>query len=353
MHDDLEQRKSQHLDLVQREEVEPEGVDPLLSCVRLVHRALPELSLDEVDLSAELCGKQLKAPLMIVGMTGGTERAGQINRDLAALAQEMGVAFGVGSMRVLLDQPEVLATFSVKPSRPPLLCANLGAQQLVQRGAEAAQRLIEVLGADGICIHLNPAQELVQDGGDRDFRGQLDAIGLLVQQIGADHVLVKETGCGIGPAVVRELWERGVRTVDVSGAGGTSWPRVEQMRARSDGSRELGQLLSAWGIPTAACVAAARAAAPQMQIVASGGIRDGLDAARALALGADVAGFALPMVRAHQEGGVEAARAVLRGFIDSVKAAMLLCGARNVVALRASRPVVLEPLKAWLEGLGE
>ena len=353
MHDDLQQRKSQHLDLVQKDEVEPAGADSLLRCVRLVHRALPELSLDDVDLSAELCGKPLKAPLMIVGMTGGTERAGQINRDLAALAQESGVAFGVGSMRVLLDQPELLPTFAVKPSRPPLLCANLAAQQLVQRGAAAALKLIELLGADAICIHLNPAQELVQDGGDRDFRGCLDAIGALVQQLGAQRVMVKETGCGIGPAVVRELFERGVRAVDVSGVGGTSWPRVEQMRAKSDGSRELGELLSDWGIPTAACVAAARAAAPQMQLVASGGIRSGLDAARALALGADVAGFALPMVRAHQKGGVEAARAALRGFIDAVRAAFLLCGARNLVALRASRPVILEPLKTWIEGLAE
>src|SRR5438105_4389974 len=163
VHDDLPQRKSQHLDLVQRDEVEPEGADALLGCVRLVHRALPELSLDEVDLGAELCGKPLKAPLMITGMTGGTDRAGQINRDLAALAQEAGVAFGVGSMRIVLDQPELLTTFAVKPARPPLLFANLGAQQLVQRGTAAALRLIELLGADGICIHLNPAQELVQD----------------------------------------------------------------------------------------------------------------------------------------------------------------------------------------------
>ena len=165
--------------------------------------------------------------------------------------------------------------------------------------------------------------------------------------------MVKETGCGIGPAVVHELWERGVRAVDVSGAGGTSWPRVEQMRAKTDASRELGELLSDWGIPTAACVAAAREAAPQMQLVASGGIRSGLDAARALALGADVAGFALPMVRAHQQGGVEAARAALHGFIEALKAAFLLCGARNLVALRASRPVILEPLKTWIEGLAE
>jgi isopentenyl-diphosphate delta-isomerase len=353
VHDDLGQRKSQHLDLVQRGEVEPAGADPLFACVRLVHRALPELSLDEVDLSAELCGKLLKAPLMVTGMTGGTERAGQINRDLAALAQELGLAFGVGSMRILLDQPELLPTFAVKGSRPPALFANLGAQQLVQRGPPAALRLIEMLGADGICIHLNAAQELVQVDGDRDFRGCLDAIVALVALIGAQKVIVKETGCGIGPQVVKDLWDGGVRAVDVSGTGGTSWPRVEQLRAKSAEDRELGELLSTWGMPTAACVAAARAASPQMQIIASGGLRSGLDAARAIALGADVAGFALPLVRAHQQGGVEAARAALRGALTALRAAFLLCGARNAVSLRASRPVVLEPLKSWIEGLAE
>src|SRR5260370_3662216 len=249
MHDDLSQRKSQHLDLVQREEVEPESADALLSCVRLVHRALPELSLDQIDLSAELCGRPLKAPLMVTGMTGGTDRAAQINRDLAALEKEMGVAFGVGSMRILLEQPSLLPTSGVTPSRPPLLLANLGAQQLAQRGPDAALRLIELLGADGICIHLNPAQELVQDGGDRDFRGCLDAIGALVQQAGPERVLVKETGCGIGPLMVRDLWDRGVRAVDVSGLGGTSWPRGEQMRARTERPRALGELPSARAPP--------------------------------------------------------------------------------------------------------
>jgi len=351
VHDDLEQRKSQHLDLVQRDEVETS--DTLFSCVRLVHRALPELALDGIDLDTELCGRALKAPLMITGMTGGTERAGQINRDLAALAQEMGLAFGVGSMRILLDQPELLPTFAVKPARPPLLFANLGAQQLAQRGTPAALRLIEMLGADGIAIHLNPAQELVQAEGDRDFRGCLDAIGKLAAQLGGRRVLVKETGCGIGPQVMRQLYERGVRAVDVSGAGGTSWTRVEQLRAKAADARDLGELFGDWGIPTAACVAAGRAAAPEMQIVASGGVRSGLDAARALALGADVAGVALPIVRAHQKGGVEAARAALKGAIDALRAALLLCGARNVAALRASRPVILEPLKSWIEGLAE
>ena len=351
MHDDLPQRKSQHLDLVQRDEVEPASTDALLSCVRLVHRALPELAMAEVDLATALCGKKLNAPFMIVGMTGGTERAGQINRDLGALAQEAGVAFGVGSMRVLLDQPDLLSTFSVKPARPPLLLANLGAQQLVQRGTPAALRLIEMLGADGICIHLNAAQELVQTEGDRDFRGCLEAIARLVAELGDTRVLVKETGCGIGPGTMRELWSRGVRAFDVSGAGGTSWPRVEQMRAKGEEARALGELLSDWGVPTAACVAAGRAACPQAQIIASGGLRSGLDAARALAIGADVAGFALPLVRAQQQGGVDAARAVLTGAIASLRAAMLLCGARDVAGLRASRPVILEPLRSWLDGL--
>ena len=351
MHDDLEERKSQHLDLVQRREVEPESTDTLLSCVRLVHSATPELALDDVDLSAELCGKALRAPLMVVGMTGGTERAGRINRDLAALAAEMGIGFGVGSMRILLDQPELLSTFAVKPARPPLLLANLGAQQLAQRGTGAALRLIDMLGADGIAVHLNPAQELVQAEGDRDFGGCLDAIAELVREVGENRVLVKETGCGIGPAVVRELSQRGVAAVDVSGTGGTSWPRVEQLRAQDGPARALGDLLSDWGIPTAACIAAARSAAPRMRIVASGGLRSGLDAARALALGADVAGFALPMVRAHQQGGIEAARAALAGITAALRAAFLLCGARNVAALRATRPVILEPLQTWVRSL--
>src|SRR5437660_4078225 len=179
MHDDLEQRKSQHLDLVQRPEVEPEGSDPLLSCVRFVHRAAPELSLDQIELSAELCGRRLRAPLMIVGMTGGTERAGRINRDLATLAEEAGVAFGVGSMRILLEQPDLLATFAVKPARPPLLASNLGAQQLVQRGTGAALRVMEMLEADAIAIPFTAPRGRGRAAGARVFRGGLDAIAEL------------------------------------------------------------------------------------------------------------------------------------------------------------------------------
>ena len=350
VHDDIEQRKSQHLDLALREEVEPAGSDPLFGCVRLVHRALPELRLADVDLTVELCGVQLRAPLMIVGMTGGTERAGRINRDLALLAEEEGIAFGLGSMRILLREPERLPTFEVRPARPPLFLANLGAQNFA-RDPSAADKLIELVGADGICIHLNAAQELVQPEGDRDFTGCLDAIGALAQRLGP-RLVVKETGCGIGPEVARALHDRGVRTIDVSGAGGTSWTRVEQLRAEDPVARAVGGLLSDWGIPTAACVAAAAIQRLDgLRLIASGGVRSGLDVARAIALGATAGGFALPLLKAHEKGGLEGARQEIRAAVASLKAACLLVGARNVAELQKTRPIVLEPLRAWVEQL--
>jgi len=371
MPDDLEQRKVQHLDLAMKPEVEP-GNDALFNCVSLIHCALPELSLSEIDLGAKLCGITLRAPLMIVGMTGGTERAAAINRELAQLAEEEGIAFGVGSMRAVLREPSSLKTFAVSPARPPLVMANLGAQQLVET-PDAAKKLIELLGADGICIHLNPGQELVQSEGDRDFRGCLDAIGKLAEALG-DKLIVKETGCGISPAVAKQLASRGVRNLDVSGAGGTSWTRVEQMRAKAPRAERLGALLSEWGIPTAAAVGAvselfelrppgarmgysAQAPGPKspsdkMTILASGGVRSGLDAARAIALGADVVGFALPMLRAHQTGGIDAAREVLQSFIEALRAICLLTGSKDLAALRTAPRIMKEPLTGWLRQLG-
>jgi isopentenyl-diphosphate delta-isomerase len=348
--DDIERRKSQHLDLALHEEVEPSGSDPLFSCVRLVHDALPELRFADVDVAAELCGVRLSAPLMIVGMTGGTERARRINQLLAQLAREEGIAFGLGSMKILLRDPSLLPTFDVRPHRPPLLLANLGAQDLVADPG-AALRLMEMVGADGVCIHLNAAQELVQPEGDRDFAGCLEAIATLSRALG-QRLIVKETGCGIGPAVARALWDVGVRTLDLSGSGGTSWTRVEQLRAREPVGRALGALLSDWGIPTAACVGAvARLRLPGLTLIASGGVRSGLDVARAIALGAHAGGYALPMLRAVEQGGLEAAQGQVRATVAALRACALLSGVRDLAGLRASRPVVLEPLAGWIEQL--
>jgi isopentenyl-diphosphate delta-isomerase len=352
MSDLLEQRKAEHLDLAMRPEAEPEGNDPLFCCVRLVHCALPELRLSQIDLSARFAGARLAAPIVIAGMTGGTPRAAQLNRDLAQVAEEAGVAFGVGSMRAALDAPELLSTFDVRPARPPLFLANLGAQQLV-RTPDAVERLMEPIGAGGLCVHLNPAQELVQEEGDRDFSGCEEAIGRLAARLG-ERLVVKETGCGLSPEVARRLVARGVQALDVSGLGGTSWTRIEGLRATLPAARVLGAALSGWGIPTAASLCSCRAAlGPGVQLCASGGIRSGLDVARAIAMGADVAGVALPLLRAHAAGGLEGARLAMRSLIGELRAVCLLTGSADLASLRAKPKVLLEPLASWLRALAD
>jgi isopentenyl-diphosphate Delta-isomerase len=352
MDDDIAARKRSHLELALRPDAEPGAADPLFRCVKLAHCALPELALADVDLSATLCGRRLRAPFLVAGMVGGTEEAGRVNRDLARVAEEEGVAFGVGSMRIALERPETLDTFRVDPARPPLLLANVGAQQLAGRPT-AARRLVELLGADGLCVHLNPAQELVQPGGDSDFRGCLDAVEVCARDLGP-ALVVKETGCGIAPAVARALRDRGVRAIDVSGCGGTSWTAIERLRAASEAARRLGAELAGWGIPSAAAIGAASGAlrgGPAVAVIGSGGVRSGLDAAAAIALGADVVAVARPLLLAHHDGGIDGARRELRAWIDALRAACLLTGSRDLGALRAAPRVVLEPLASWLAQL--
>ncbi|MGZ6071863.1 MAG: type 2 isopentenyl-diphosphate Delta-isomerase [Myxococcaceae bacterium] len=344
-------RKDAHLDLCAQGDVEPDGNSTLLDCVHLVHSALPELALDDVDLTVTLWGKVLRAPLLVTGMTGGTERAREVNRDLAQVAERHGLAFGVGSQRAMAENPELARTFQVRDVAPHvLLVGNIGLKQAIALGVDGVRRLVEGIGADGVALHLNAAQELSQPEGDRDFRGGYSLVQALVSGFG-ERFLVKETGCGIGPAVARRLVDCGVRTMDVSGLGGTSWVRVEQLRA-SGQMAELGALFSAWGIPTAAAVASVRrAVGPSVKLIASGGIRHGLDVAKALALGADLAGMALPLFRAQQTGGVAGADAAVRTVVAGLRQALLLTSSRTVADLRRSPRVVTAPLKDWMESL--
>ena len=343
--DAISRRKDQHLDLTLHERVEPEGVTTLLEDVHLVHCSLPELALDELDLSVTLCGRRLAAPLVVTGMTGGTARAGAINRDLAAVAERHGLAFGVGSQRIMERHPERAASFRVREVAPTvLLLGNIGGRQAAELGADGAEALMASIGADALCVHLNPAQELIQPGGDRDFRGVAAAIGALAERLGP-RLVVKETGAGISPAVGARLASLGVRTVDVSGAGGTSWTRVEALRTVTPQQRALGDAFSGWGLPTGAALEGL--AGSGLALIASGGIRDGLDVAKALALGATAAGMALPLLKAHDAGGVEGADAFVRLALDGLRTAMLLTGSRDVAALRASRPLVAGRLAEW------
>lgn len=344
-------RKDAHLDLCATEEVAPASNSTLFDQVRLVHCAMPEMAFDEVSLRTKWFGKTLKAPILITGMSGGTERAGQLNRDLAQVAEEFGVAFGVGSQRAMAERAELGKTFAVRAVAPStVVLGNIGLVQAVKLGVDRVRALADELGADAMAVHLNPGQELTQPEGDRDFRGGYQFVAALVKAMG-DRVVVKETGCGISPEVARRLIEVGVRALDVSGLGGTSWVRVEQLRAEGL-SREIAQQFSSWGIPTAAAIASTRrVAGPAVTLVASGGLRTGLDVAKALTLGADVGGMALPLFRAHHTAGIEGARRALSAVVSALAQALLLTGSRNLAQLASKPRVITGELKDWLGAL--
>jgi isopentenyl-diphosphate delta-isomerase len=353
---DIGQRKTDHIALCAEEDVGFRRASTLLECVRLVHDALPDMKLADVDMSLTLFGKALRAPIVIASMTGGTDEAGRINEELASIAEERGYGFGLGSQRAMHLRPSVIATYRVRKLAPnALVLGNVGVVQARSMTTSAVRVLVDEVGADALCVHLNPAMELVQPGGDRDFAQGLDTIGRLVRDLGVP-VIVKETGCGISPAVGRRLRDVGVKHVDVSGAGGTSWVGVETKRAAAAGdevARGLGDSLWDWGVPTGASVALL---APMGfdTIVATGGIATGLDIARAIALGATAAGIARPVLRAlaGRGGGRAAAVAVLEGVETELRAVMLLTGSRDLASLRRAPRVVVGELASWVEGLG-
>jgi isopentenyl-diphosphate delta-isomerase len=342
------ERKLSHLDLCARSDVEFRG-STLFDQVRLLHEALPELSCDEVDPSLELMGRWLQAPLLISGMTGGAPRARELNRALATGAQKFGLGMGVGSQRAMLLKPELISTYQVRDVAPDiLLLVNIGAVQARDSGPVRIAELVQAIGADALCVHLNTAQELVQDEGDRDFRGCLEAIGGLVSEL-PTPIVVKETGCGLAPGTLARLRDVGVRWVDVSGAGGTTWTGVEALRG-SRRQRMLGRELREWGVPTAASLVYARRAG--FQTIASGGIRGALDAVRALALGAEAVSLALPFLRAHAQRGEQGVFETAEGLCGGVRALMLLTGARRVTELRRVPRVIGPELAAWLAAVG-
>lgn len=337
-------RKTSHLDLCLAEDVEHRS-SALLDEVRLLHDALPELALEDVELATPLFGRTLAAPLLISGMTGGAPGAADVNRGLAAVAQKCGLGIGVGSQRAMLERPETAATYRLRDVAPDaVVLANLGAVQARDAGAARVRELVEAIEADALCIHLNVAQELVQAEGDRDFRGCLDAIASLAATLPVP-VVAKETGCGLSPAVLERLHGAGIAWVDVSGAGGTSWTGVEALRGPAR-QRALGAELREWGIPTAASIVYARRAG--LGTIASGGIRSGLDAAHAFALGADIVALALPFLRAHAEGGVDGALDLAERLISTLRAVLLLTACRSVVALRDAPRILGPQLRSWI-----
>jgi len=295
-------RKADHLRICLDEDVQFHQTTTGLDRYRFSHVCLPELDRDEIDIATTFLGKALNLPILISSMTGGTEQAKTINYSLAEVAQHYKMAMGVGSQRVALENPQLASTFAVRSRAPDiLLFANLGAVQLnYDYGLEHCQHVVDLLQADALILHLNPLQECIQTHGDTKFRGLLNKIETLCKALPVPTI-VKEVGNGISARMAKQLIGAGVAAIDVAGAGGTSWAKVESERADNPLQRRLGRTFADWGLPTAECIVAIRAIAPTIPLIASGGLRNGLEIAKAIALGADLAGLAFPFLQAASD----------------------------------------------------
>jgi isopentenyl-diphosphate delta-isomerase len=333
MSESTEQRKSRHLDVCLDDDV-ASRLDAGWEGVRLRHEALPEMALADVDVGTAFLGLPLRAPLMISSMTGGTSRAAEINRRLARGAEAAGIAFALGSGRAMIEDDGLRATFDVRTVAPRVvLFANLGAVQL-NYGVriDDARRLVDTLQANGLYLHLNPLQEALQRGGDTNFRSLEPKIAALCEALDVP-VIAKSVGSGIAPSTAARLLNCGVAAIDVAGAGGTSWARVEGKRSGEAARERIAEAFADWGYPTPRATAALRAALPRVPLIASGGIRDGVQIAKALALGADLAGLALPFLRAADESDAAVA-ALIDELVTGLRIAMFATASRRVADLR-------------------
>lgn len=336
-----QRRKKEHLELC----LEPGSVETPggngLDRYAFVHNALPEIDIDDIDLSTTFLGKRLKAPILISSMTGGFDVAGKINRNLAAAAEQLGIAMGVGSQRVALEMPETADSFTVRDVAPGiLLLANLGAVQLnYGYGIDECRRAVAMIGADGLILHLNVLQEAVQPEGNRNFKGLTGKIAAVCRELEVP-VIAKEVGFGISADVARRLKGAGVAAIDVAGRGGTSWYAVEAKRSERRGTAP-GSAFADWGISTEEALIQVRAALPDIELVASGGIRNGLDIAKALALGANIAALGQPLLAPALESADKVIE-FLAGLIHEIKVGMLCAGAADLAALKAA-PLTRRP----------
>ncbi|WP_407900625.1 type 2 isopentenyl-diphosphate Delta-isomerase [Scytonema sp. NUACC26] len=329
-------RKADHIRICLEQDVQFNQTTNGLEHYRFTHCCLPEINIDEIDIRTQFLGKQLGAPVLISSMTGGTEQAGVINRRLAEVAQHYKFAMGVGSQRVAVEKPQVAETFAIRKYAPDvLLLANLGAVQLnYNYGLDECIKIIDILEADALILHLNPLQECIQPRGDKNFQGLIEKIHKLCIDL-AVPVIVKEVGNGISDKMAQKLIEAGVKAIDVAGAGGTSWAKVESERAENALQRRLGNTFADWGLPTAECITSIRAIAPHVPLIASGGLRHGLDVAKALALGADIAGLAMPFLQAASVSQV-AVRELAEVLIAEIMTVLFCTGNATLDELRSS-----------------
>ena len=330
-----ETRKVDHIDIVLNKNVTAKGVTTGFERYFFQHEALPELDLDEIDSTLSLFGKELKAPLLISSMTGGAKPAQAINLHLASAAEQLGIAMGVGSQRAAIEAGHLAETYQVRRVAPKLLLfANLGAVQLnYGYGVDQARRAVEMIEADALFLHFNPLQEAVQAEGDRNWKGLLNKIETLAKQLPVP-IVAKEVGNGLGPATALRLVEMGVQGIDIAGAGGTSWSEVEAYRQPNPLRKRIAHTFASWGTPTALALQQVRAALPTtIPVFASGGIRSGLDVAKAIALGATLVGSAAPLL-APATDHAEAVYNKFYSYLEELRIAMFCVGAGSLAQLK-------------------
>jgi isopentenyl-diphosphate Delta-isomerase len=328
------QRKAEHIRICLESDVQFQTKRSGFDQYQFRHSCLPELDYQDIDLGTKFLGKQLGAPILISSMTGGTQQAKEINYRLAEAAQTYKLAMGVGSQRVAIEQPQVAETFQIRQIAPDiLLFANIGAVQLNYRyGIDECLRAVEMLAADALILHLNPLQECIQPQGDTNFKGLLDQIALVCDRLPVP-VIIKEVGNGISADMAQRLMTAGVRAIDVAGAGGTSWAKVESERAKTALQRRLGETFTDWGIPTTECIAAIHQIAPTLPLIASGGVRNGLDIAKAIALGADIVGLALPFLQAADVSS-SAVNELVQILMAEIQTVLFCTGNHSLAALQ-------------------
>lgn len=344
-------RKSDHIKISLTQNVQARKTTTGFEDIHFVHKALPEIGKQKVDLSTTIFGHKFAAPLIVGAITGGTMEATKINATIAEVVEELGLGMGVGSQRAAIEDKKLAKTFAVARKKAPtaFLIANIGGVQLVNGyGLKEVEKAIKMIEADAIAIHLNPLQEAIQPEGQTNFQGVLEKIGGIARELDKS-VILKETGAGIAAEDAKKLEDVGVEGIDVSGAGGTSWAAVEYYRAKKRGNsfqRKLGDVFWDWGIPTAISLVEVSQTV-KIPVIASGGIRNGIDVAKALALGASLASLSQPVLQAAVKG-VKETENVLSLLIEELRNVMFLVGADSVDTLREVSLVVTGKTTEWL-----
>ncbi len=351
----IEKRKADHIQICLDQNVQARRKTTGFEDIHFVHRALPEIDRDKINLSTTAFNHKFSAPLIVEAMTGGTTKSEKINTNIAKAVEELGLGMGVGSQRAAVENPGLEKAFAVTREKAPtaFLIANIGAPQITKKqGVKDAEKAVKIINADALAIHLNPLQEAVQPEGETNYVGVLNGIKNITKTLKVP-VIAKETGAGIAAEEAEELKTAGVSGIDVAGAGGTSWAAVEHHRAKSVGDehrQRLGETFWDWGIPTAANIVEV-AQTVKTSLIASGGIRSGVEIAKALALGADLAGTAMPILQPATKSAEEVKK-TLQFMLEELRNTMFLVGAENIQRLKEVPVVVTGRTAEWLKARG-